>query len=177
MVKHHQVEWMVGQSWLICISREKLPRLYDSHMMTQYKGAVFGELSPQSHPIAFADAAYSGESGASETESTKLLMRYFAFMGGRAASDGRTVKQQVLESNPILEAFGYANTVRNNNSSFSQHFAYLGGIAASERRTVKQQVLESNPVLGTFGNANTVRNNVTAVRNNNSRWEHFAFMV
>ncbi|CAL0309813.1 unnamed protein product [Lupinus luteus] len=99
-----------------------LPHLYDSHMMAQYKGSVFGELSP--HPFAVADAAYSqsilvsGESGAGKTECTKLLMRYLAYMGGRAApvAEGRTVEQKVLESNPVLEAFGNAKTLRNNNS-------------------------------------------------------------
>lgn len=35
---------------------QRLPHLYDSHMMAQYKGAAFGELSP--HPFAVADAAY-----------------------------------------------------------------------------------------------------------------------
>ncbi|KAI4329848.1 hypothetical protein MLD38_028188 [Melastoma candidum] len=107
----------------------KLPHLYDGHMMAQYKGADIGELSP--HPFAVADAAYrlmikdeksqailvSGESGAGKTETTKQLMRYLAYMGGRAADEGRSVEQQVLESNPVLEAFGNAKTVRNNNSS------------------------------------------------------------
>ncbi|GJM87348.1 hypothetical protein PR202_ga03294 [Eleusine coracana subsp. coracana] len=99
------------------------------YMMQQYKGADFGELSP--HPFAVADVAYrvmrnegisqsilvSGESGAGKTESTKMIMRYLAYMGGKAASEGRTVEKQVLQSNPVLEAFGNAKTVRNNNSS------------------------------------------------------------
>ncbi|KAL0925889.1 hypothetical protein M5K25_004263 [Dendrobium thyrsiflorum] len=107
----------------------RLPHLYDVHMMEQYKGASFGELSP--HLFAVADACYraminehgsqsilvSGESGAGKTETTKMLMRYLAFMGGRSGTEGRTVEQQVLESNPVLEAFGNSKTVKNNNSS------------------------------------------------------------
>ncbi|OVA04497.1 IQ motif [Macleaya cordata] len=108
---------------------QRLPHLYDTHMMEQYKGATFGELSP--HVFAVADVAYraminegksnsilvSGESGAGKTETTKMLMRYLAYLGGRSGVEGRTVEQQVLESNPVLEAFGNAKTVRNNNSS------------------------------------------------------------
>ncbi|GJX75101.1 myosin-9-like protein isoform X1 [Tanacetum coccineum] len=108
---------------------QRLTHLYETHMMEQYKGAPLGELSP--HVFAIADVAFramihegksnsilvSGESGAGKTETTKMLMRYLAYLGGRKGTEGRTVEQQVLESNPVLEAFGNAKTVRNNNSS------------------------------------------------------------
>ncbi|KAL1552298.1 myosin-15 [Salvia divinorum] len=107
----------------------KLPHLYNMYMMEQYKGAPFGELSP--HVFAVADASYrammsekrsqsilvSGESGAGKTETTKLIMRYLTYVGGRAVEDERNVEKQVLESNPLLEAFGNARTIRNDNSS------------------------------------------------------------
>ncbi|WZY92541.1 hypothetical protein YC2023_064870 [Brassica napus] len=101
---------------------KRLPHLYGNEIMERYKGSDFGDLSP--HPFAVADSAYrkminegvsqailvSGESGAGKTESTKMLMQYLAYMGGKAESEGRSVEQQVLESNPVLEAFGNAKT-------------------------------------------------------------------
>ncbi|KAL8224936.1 hypothetical protein R6Q57_017493 [Mikania cordata] len=108
---------------------KRLPHLYDAKMMDRYKGATLGELDP--HIFAIADAAFraminerksnsilvSGESGAGKTETTKMLMRYLAYLGGHKGTEGRSVEQQILESNPVLEAFGNAKTVRNDNSS------------------------------------------------------------
>ncbi|GFQ02597.1 myosin-10 [Phtheirospermum japonicum] len=131
---------------------KRLPHLYNNDVMEQYKGISLGELSP--HPFAIADSAYrqmvnegisqailvSGESGAGKTESTKMLMQYLAYMGGRVVTEGRTVEQQVLESNPVLEAFGNAKTVRNNNSSrfgkfVELQFNSLGRISGAAIRT------------------------------------------
>ncbi|XP_010537575.1 PREDICTED: myosin-5 [Tarenaya hassleriana] len=125
----NEIYTYTGQILIAVNPFQRLPHLYDTHMMEQYKGVALGELSP--HVFAVADAAYraminegksnsilvSGESGAGKTETTKMLMRYLAFLGGRSGVEGRTVEQQVLESNPVLEAFGNAKTVRNNNSS------------------------------------------------------------
>jgi len=71
----------------------------------------------------------SGESGAGKTVTTKIVLNYFAMLSKRRASDAHSspsnsfpegsvsIEQQVLQSNPILESFGNARTIRNDNSS------------------------------------------------------------
>ncbi|XP_078444494.1 protein OPAQUE1-like [Wolffia australiana] len=126
---HNEIYTYTGSILIAVNPFTKLPHLYNTHMMEQYKGVRLGELSP--HVFAVADAAYramiaearsqsilvSGESGAGKTETTKLIMQYLTYVGGRLGVGDQTVEQQVLESNPLLEAFGNARTIRNDNSS------------------------------------------------------------
>ena len=117
-----------GQILIAVNPFQKIPHLYDQAMMEMYGGAEQGELSP--HVYAVAEAAYkqmlseggsqsilvSGESGAGKTETAKHIMQYLAHSAKH--EDGTSgVEKQVLETNPLLEAFGNAKTVRNDNSS------------------------------------------------------------
>jgi len=56
----------------------------------------------------------SGESGSGKTEAAKIILNYLA---GCSSKSGNNLSEQVLDTNPILEAFGNAKTLRNDNSS------------------------------------------------------------
>ena len=64
----------------------------------------------------------TGESGAGKTENTKKVITYFAFVGTATPAKGAVAKKvsledQVVQTNPVMEAFGNAKTIRNDNSS------------------------------------------------------------
>ncbi|KAL8171461.1 hypothetical protein V2J09_023265 [Rumex salicifolius] len=102
---------------------ENLKRRYDTDEIYTYTGSILIAVNPFKRlPHLYEVDVMEKYKG-----STKMLMRYLAFMGGRSASvgEGRSVEQQVLESNPVLEAFGNAKTVRNNNSSRFGKFVEL----------------------------------------------------
>ena len=85
----------------------------------------------------------SGESGAGKTESTKIVLRYLTTVGnssGTAMPVIGSVMDKVLQSNPILESFGNAKTLRNDNSSrfgkfIELHFSKRGHLVGASIRT------------------------------------------
>jgi myosin protein heavy chain len=110
--------------------------IYGREYINMYKGRSREDTKP--HIFAMADEAFrnlvdegtnqsilvTGESGAGKTENTKKVIQYLAAVATsdtpRAKSGGRhlsNLSEQILRANPILEAFGNAQTVRNNNSS------------------------------------------------------------
>ena len=69
----------------------------------------------------------SGESGAGKTEAAKRIMQYIAAVSGGQDSSIQEIKDMVLATNPLLESFGCAKTLRNNNSS--RHVCYCSSLS------------------------------------------------
>eukprot|EP01065_Artemidia_motanka_P045019 TRINITY_DN6515_c1_g1_i1.p1 TRINITY_DN6515_c1_g1~~TRINITY_DN6515_c1_g1_i1.p1 ORF type:complete len:1158 (+),score=438.75 TRINITY_DN6515_c1_g1_i1:68-3541(+) len=89
----------------------------------------------------------SGESGAGKTEASKQIMSYIAHVAGKGADMDR-VKKAMMDSNPVLEAFGNAKTVRNDNSSRFGKFMelYFDAHGGPSGGTVRNFLLEKSRV-------------------------------
>uniref|UniRef100_M3XLT0 Unconventional myosin-XV n=1 Tax=Mustela putorius furo TaxID=9669 RepID=M3XLT0_MUSPF len=113
-------------SILVSVNPYRMFGIYGPEHVQQYSGRGLGENPP--HLFAIANLAFakmldakqnqciiiSGESGSGKTESTKLILRYLAAVNQKR---GITQQVQILEATPLLESFGNAKTVRNDNSS------------------------------------------------------------
>ncbi|XP_033118504.1 unconventional myosin-XV-like isoform X3 [Anneissia japonica] len=113
-------------SILVAVNPYQLFDIYGVDTVKKYEGKLIGQLPP--HLFAIGNSAYlsmqkdgknqciviSGESGAGKTESTKLIMQYLAAIN---KSSSNLITEQILEANPLLESFGNAKTIRNDNSS------------------------------------------------------------
>uniref|UniRef100_A0A8C3GAR6 Osteoclast-stimulating factor 1 n=1 Tax=Cyclopterus lumpus TaxID=8103 RepID=A0A8C3GAR6_CYCLU len=121
-------------SVLISVNPFKQMPYFTDREIELYQGAAQYENPP--HIYALSDNMYrnmmidvenqcviiSGESGAGKTVAAKYIMSYISKVSG-GGSKVQHVKDIILQSNPLLEAFGNAKTVRNNNSSrFGKYF-------------------------------------------------------
>ena len=133
---------------LVACNPYKWLQIYDEAVMKTYAHQSRVDIPP--HVFATAEAAYrsmiteednqciiiSGESGAGKTEASKQIQEYIAKVSSGAEGVDR-IKKVFLQSNPVLEAFGNAKTLRNNNSSrfgkyfclkFNRYGAPMGGV-------------------------------------------------
>ncbi|RLN91221.1 hypothetical protein BBJ28_00017874 [Nothophytophthora sp. Chile5] len=122
---------------LVVVNPYKWLNIYGEDTMRAYTHKARIDVPP--HVFATAEETYrtmlseednqcviiSGESGAGKTEASKQIQNYIAGVSGSGAGVDK-VKRTFLESNPLLEAFGNAKTLRNNNSSrFGKYFELL----------------------------------------------------
>ncbi|KAM8957006.1 unconventional myosin-X-like [Lycaon pictus] len=140
--KRDQIYTYIGSILASVNPYKTVAGLYEPATVERYSRCHLGELPP--HVFAVANECYrclwkrhdnqcvliSGESGAGKTESTKLILRFLSAVSRQSSelpSRERTssVEQAILGSSPIMEAFGNAKTVYNNNSSRFGKFVQL----------------------------------------------------
>ncbi|KAL8163115.1 UNVERIFIED_CONTAM: Myosin-8 [Gekko kuhli] len=164
-LKERYAAWMIyTYSGLFCVTVNpyKWLPVYNPEVVNAYRGKKRQEAPP--HIFSISDNAYqfmltdrenqsiliTGESGAGKTVNTKRVIQYFATIA--AATDKKkeepqaagklkgTLEDQIISANPLLEAFGNAKTVRNDNSSrFGKfiriHFGATGKLASADIET------------------------------------------
>ncbi|XP_024420961.2 myosin-4 [Desmodus rotundus] len=164
-LKERYAAWMIyTYSGLFCVTVNpyKWLPVYNPEVVSAYRGKKRQEAPP--HIFSISDNAYqfmltdrenqsiliTGESGAGKTVNTKRVIQYFATIAvtgekkkEESAPGGKlqgTLEDQIISANPLLEAFGNAKTVRNDNSSrFGKfiriHFGATGKLASADIET------------------------------------------
>nr|XP_025860981.1 myosin-4 isoform X2 [Vulpes vulpes] len=162
-LKERYAAWMIyTYSGLFCVTVNpyKWLPVYNPEVVTAYRGKKRQEAPP--HIFSISDNAYqfmltdrenqsiliTGESGAGKTVNTKRVIQYFATIaitGEKKKEESTpgnkgTLEDQIISANPLLEAFGNAKTVRNDNSSrFGKfiriHFGATGKLASADIET------------------------------------------
>uniref|UniRef100_A0A8B9UIG4 Uncharacterized protein n=1 Tax=Anas zonorhyncha TaxID=75864 RepID=A0A8B9UIG4_9AVES len=162
-LKERYAAWMIyTYSGLFCVTVNpyKWLPVYNPEVVLAYRGKKRQEAPP--HIFSISDNAYqfmltdrenqsiliTGESGAGKTVNTKRVIQYFATIAAsgdkkKEEQSGKmqgTLEDQIISANPLLEAFGNAKTVRNDNSSrFGKfiriHFGATGKLASADIET------------------------------------------
>ncbi|KAH8835554.1 myosin-1 [Flagelloscypha sp. PMI_526] len=164
--------WTTGEIYtyiggvLISVNPFRDLGIYTEEVLDRYRGKNRLEVPP--HVFSIAESAYynmnayhenqcviiSGESGAGKTEAAKRIMQYVAAVSGGDNSSIQEIKDMVLATNPLLESFGCAKTLRNNNSS--RHGKYLEIMFNAQGEPVGAQItnylLEKGRVVGQIEN-------------------------
>uniref|UniRef100_A0A1I7VUL1 Myosin head n=1 Tax=Loa loa TaxID=7209 RepID=A0A1I7VUL1_LOALO len=172
MMIYHMLILVKTYSGLFCVVINPYKRLpiYTESICKMYIGKRRTQMPP--HLFAVSDEAYrnmindhrnqsmliTGESGAGKTENTKKVIAYLAVVGApnssiKSEKNGKekvsSIEDQIVRTNPVLEAFGNAKTVRNNNSSrFGKfiriHFNAGGRLAGAD---IEHYLLEKSRVI------------------------------
>uniref|UniRef100_A0A8D2KR59 Myosin heavy chain 3 n=2 Tax=Varanus komodoensis TaxID=61221 RepID=A0A8D2KR59_VARKO len=163
-LKDRYSSWMIyTYSGLFCVTINpyKWLPVYNPEVVAGYRGKKRSEAPP--HIFSISDNAYqfmltdrenqsiliTGESGAGKTVNTKRVIQYFATIAATGELSKKketqskmkgTLEDQIISANPLLEAFGNAKTVRNDNSSrFGKfiriHFGATGKLASADIET------------------------------------------
>ena len=147
--------------FLVAVNPYKNLPIYTDEVIKKHQGKRREDAEP--HVFTVSDVAYrqmlqnqlnqsmlvTGESGAGKTENTKKIIQYLTATAG-ASHGGGKLEQQLIQTNPLLEAFGNAKTLRNNNSSRFGKFievdfnvsGYIGGTK------IQHYLLETTRVVG-----------------------------
>ncbi|XP_072339206.1 myosin-3-like [Scyliorhinus torazame] len=171
-LKERYAAWMIyTYSGLFCITVNpyKWLPVYNPDVVSGYKGKKRQEAPP--HIFSVSDNAYqamltdresqsiliTGESGAGKTVNTKRVIQYFAIIAAtgdlckkkdETAKAKGTLEDQIIQANPLLEAFGNAKTIRNDNSSRFGKFIriHFGPTAKLASADIETYLLEKSRV-------------------------------